>query len=342
MKTLCARMVGLAVWLALNASATAAAPPRQGPDLAYDQVVQGHISADAPEQQWNFAGRADDLIMIDMRAGSSSLDSYLTLLGPDGSTLMTDDDGGAGYNSRIGPYLLPSTGQYTIVASNYNGEGDYRLELRNLSAIPVMVPFKPVIGVLSSEHLNDYFMVVGGEDTRLWRLEARDDNPNSDPSLAFYGANGLIANTELQENGAIDPLTQVPGETYIIVVSLNPNGAGGPYELALRESDAQLLADGVAQSGSLSYDTYSQSHYFRADADQTIRITVTAQGEIAPTLQVSSADYTTFLFSSDSQTTRELSITLTIPVATVYVAEVRDGSLAGNTGSYTILLEDIE
>jgi hypothetical protein len=66
---------------------------------------------------------------------SSSFDTYLYLIGPNGSVLASDDDGGGGTNSRIpassGTYTIPSNGYYTIEATSYaqNKVGSYTLNL---------------------------------------------------------------------------------------------------------------------------------------------------------------------------------------------------------------------
>jgi len=58
-------------------------------------------------------------------------DTYLILRGPDGEEVARDDDGGAGLNSRIEDVELPSTGQYTIVATSFweNSQFPYQLSL---------------------------------------------------------------------------------------------------------------------------------------------------------------------------------------------------------------------
>jgi len=73
-------------------------------------------------KRYTFNAAAGQQIAITMT--SAAIDSYLYLLGPNGSVLTENDDGGGGLNSRIpansGFYTLPTTGIYTIEASSFN------------------------------------------------------------------------------------------------------------------------------------------------------------------------------------------------------------------------------
>jgi hypothetical protein len=83
--------------------------------------------------RYQFYGVAGQKLTIAL--GSSAFDTYLYLIGPNGSVVTSDDDGGAGTNSRIpaesGDYTIPSNGTYTIEATSYyeNKTGAYTLRL---------------------------------------------------------------------------------------------------------------------------------------------------------------------------------------------------------------------
>jgi len=156
--------IGLFLALSTGLSPASAAPLLQsGSRIAYNETVHGTITESSPEQQWSFTGHAGDLVLIDLHADSiSSLDTYLTLLDANGSTLMSDDDSGDSTNSRIGPYALPAEGSYTIVAGRYSGSGAYTLELKDLRTIPVLVPEKPLVGVVNAGDPSDYFLIDTG------------------------------------------------------------------------------------------------------------------------------------------------------------------------------------
>ena len=74
----------------------------------------------SPYDEYRFEVAEGWTITGDMQ--SSAFDTYLWLIGPDGQSLVQDDDGGDGTNSRVS-YTAPSSGTYTFRANSYNGEG---------------------------------------------------------------------------------------------------------------------------------------------------------------------------------------------------------------------------
>jgi len=88
--------------------------------------------------RYTFSGTAGQQVAILLT--SSSFDTFLYLIGPDGRVLAQDDDGGGGTNSRIpagsGYYTLPSSGTYTIEVTSYysNRTGSYSLSLSGPTA----------------------------------------------------------------------------------------------------------------------------------------------------------------------------------------------------------------
>lgn len=334
-------VLALLIVLLLAGFAPAQAAPRLqgGQRLTYDTPVTGQITFDVYEEAWLFDGTAGDVVLIDMRANEgSSLDTYLTLLDPDGITLMTNDDGGEGLNSRIGPLPLPDDGEYTILASNYSGTGGYTLEVRNLNTIPTLAQDKPLVGMVDAEHPVDYFRLAIGPDDEmaLVSLTVSDDEASTDPYITVYGGAGYIASTEYEESDTVDPIALLPGQSYVAVIAWNPYSSGGPYELTLTPSEIGILEDGVPQTGAMDYDTYTQQHFFVAEANDIVRVTVTAEGDISPALDIYSADFSQFVFSTDGEHVQTIEATLIIPDDGVYIVEVFDGSFSGDEGTYEL------
>lgn len=334
--------LGLVTGLCLSVGGAAAAPPHQGSRIQYNEVARGEVSETASEENWEFTGHSGDLILIDMRADGSDLDTYLTLVDPFGNSLLTDDDSGDGLNSRIGPYRLQSDGNYMILAGRYGGAGSYLLELKNLSTIPALSPGKPLIGVVDSAHTTNYFLLDVREGDTLWRLEVIDDQSNTDPYLALYGSSGLITSTEFDGGNRIDPIVPVDGEAYVAVVSWNIDSPGGPYQLELNESDLELLDSDTPQAGSIDYSVTRQRHYFQGEAGQVVGLSVEATGNIVIALEVSTLNGANVLFSSSGESPRGVAVMLELPQTTIYVVDVWDGMYSGESGAYTISLEQVE
>lgn len=95
--------------------------------IEYDQTVEGELTADRLAIHYVFDGQAGDSILIALN--SDDFDTYLALEF-DNDQLFYNDDGGDGLNAQIGPYILPFTGEYTIIATSYaNSQGEYTLSL---------------------------------------------------------------------------------------------------------------------------------------------------------------------------------------------------------------------
>jgi len=94
-------------------------------------------------------------ITIDL---TSSVDAYMYLLNSDGSTLVFNDDGGDGYNSRISRELTPGT--YQVVAATYDSgqSGSFALK-SNGGLLSIDLPTIKV--ALLGAH-NKYFVAENG------------------------------------------------------------------------------------------------------------------------------------------------------------------------------------
>ena len=82
---------------------------------------------------YDFTALAGGCVDIWLRADvKKEPDTYLFLLEATDSgwrEIAEDDDGGFGLNSSIDGFILPSTGEYRIIATSYQGEGDGRYTL---------------------------------------------------------------------------------------------------------------------------------------------------------------------------------------------------------------------
>ena len=98
---------------------------------------EDRLTEDTPLRSYAFTGEAGDLITINMV--SEDFDTHLSLLDADGNEITADDDSGGNHNSRIGPFTLSVSGNYTIIAQSFayfnSGEraiGAYSLRLDRL------------------------------------------------------------------------------------------------------------------------------------------------------------------------------------------------------------------
>jgi len=99
--------------------------------------------------RFSFSGAAGQQVAIAL-SGGGVLDTYVYLVGPSGTILAQDDDGGQGVDSRIpavsGLFTLPATGIYTVEVTTFGmgTTGNYSLSV--MSSITMDVSPSPVAG----------------------------------------------------------------------------------------------------------------------------------------------------------------------------------------------------
>lgn len=87
------------------------------------------LSDSVPEISYDYEGVVGTEIQIDMVASDDSADPLIRLIGPDGTEVASDDDGGEGLNARLS-YTIDQAGTYTVVASAFAGNyGPYEITL---------------------------------------------------------------------------------------------------------------------------------------------------------------------------------------------------------------------
>jgi len=94
---------------------------------------------------YSFEGRSGQQISVEM--SSTTVDSYLVLLSPQGRDLIQDDDSGGNRDAKL-VFTLPEDGTYTILAHSYGARetGPYDLRLaegsntNDAAALPVSRP----------------------------------------------------------------------------------------------------------------------------------------------------------------------------------------------------------
>jgi len=103
------------------------APAPTGSVIDYYQTITGYLNRNQ-EPAYTFKGTQGDIVTISAAAG---FDSNLTLKGPNGNVLITNDDSANSVNPMIEFFTLPTTGEYTIILRGYSADslGTYTVSL---------------------------------------------------------------------------------------------------------------------------------------------------------------------------------------------------------------------
>ena len=117
------KLLTLTLALAMSIAFGACSDPE-----AVDQTVTGELSDSDPRvpdddsayDEYTFDAASGWTITADLT--STDFDTFLWLIGPDGTAIIQDDDGGEGSNSRVA-HTTTSGGTYTLRANSYDGTG---------------------------------------------------------------------------------------------------------------------------------------------------------------------------------------------------------------------------
>lgn len=90
-----------------------------GDELSGSLSAEDYIAGGRRVQAFEFAGTMGEPVIFDLL--SDDFDSYLTLVGPNGREVASDDDSGGACNARISAFLEAS-GTFLVVASSLSGE----------------------------------------------------------------------------------------------------------------------------------------------------------------------------------------------------------------------------
>lgn len=301
-----------------------------------------------------------------------STDSVLTLLGPDGSTVLAtnDDESDASVASRIN-WSPESDGRHYVSVSALDGRiGDYELMVVEGVTEPVTEPvaddhsnvagsdadsiilYETVTGVVNYRADEDWFRYPLSSRLRYNltlslndRLADDVDDSELPRVRVFDAANELLFAGSIspgEQSHTIDFLSPGTGQVYIQVT----NPQKGEYDLTLETDDhgdnasnAELAVIGNAFSGNL--ETESDVDWFRIEPKPGVnyRIETILSGTLGDsTLRILDQDGSQLAFNDDFE---GLASRLEwVPSDEPFFFEVN--GFDGGTGTYRVLVTEIE
>lgn len=266
------------LWAALPALAQGGTP------ISYGQAVTGEITNDAYELFYTFQGTAGDAITISMTASQQGLDSYLELRGPDGASLMTDDDSGGNLNSLLGPYTLSQNGAYTVVATRFmrqdgSSSGAFTLVVNRVAVVPLSL--NEAVSVELSDSQPSLFFAYSAAPGQVLSLEGQGLGGETGFSIGVRDRDGFYVNqTYGDANGLalLDPLFLDTGDYTFTVRREQGFGpgvvSGGTVRVALtmRVVETQPIPFGTPVSGTLSDANPADHFVFNGNQGDLLRL----------------------------------------------------------------------
>lgn len=323
-------------------------PVEPGSEISLGDTISGTLTEDNTVD-YTFEGEEGQAVTITLT--SDAFDTYLTLQGPDGEDLTTDDDSAGNLNSRIENFILPETGTYTINVSSFDtsASGDFTLALSGNGGgggEPTPVPGgsdlsigDTVSGELSAGQPTAEY-TFEGEAGQLVSITVTSDD--FDTYLTLEDSTGYSLVTDDDSAGNLDSRIgtfSLPSNgTYTIIVE-SYDGLYGGFELSLVAATVETLDFGQIVDGELSADSPTQVYVFSGTEGDVISISLSSSAfDTYLTLTASGDGYPLVENDDGSGSTDSLIGPYTLPQDGDYLVTVSSYDGTG-VGSFSLTLE---
>jgi hypothetical protein len=273
--------------------------PAQGGMLVADHAVTGEFTEAPATHTWIFEGKAGQGVALSLVRLRGPLAVTLTLLGPDGSTVLAAASQAGSANAlSTGSLELTLDGTYTLLIT---GDGSvlgaaYRLLLQPATlpeaAPQTLVPLRDEVGMITDlQPQSTWTLEAQAGETLSLRVSVLSGNLK--PTLMLWGPDGRPLMEGTQERGISGPQAGIPAViapksgTYRVIVGREGGASGvtaGNYRLMFRKhrisnraASALDVAFGQQVTGALN--TRQPGLYaFRAMSGDVVGISVRVVG----------------------------------------------------------------
>lgn len=225
------------------------------------EEAAGRLDENARPDIYAFEGRAGDLITLELRRLSGTIDPLLRLYAPGGEALAVDSNSAGGLDARLRNLRLPLDGEYSIQVSG-TGSGEYRLRLAageqpvtvdrgseapeatptayltplvpELPSESRLVDHQPVIGALarSGDFARYSFTANATERVSIAVVPAGDGRLR--PAFELYGPEGEAigsarGSTSAAGGAALGTGIPIPSSGTYVLLILGDDGTSGSF-----------------------------------------------------------------------------------------------------------------
>jgi len=247
------------------------------------EVFEGELTFTAPEFVTSFAGNEGELVFITL--ASPDFDAYLLLEDDLGNVLTTNDDDGTTLNSAIGPYILPYTGTYTVVATSYDYEnfvepsaGSYTLTIERASLTPVEYN-TPTVLTFDDATTGQFLSIDAAVGDTLSIVVESDGE--IDTQLSVTDPFNVVIIQDDDSGAGFDPEVErlvIQNEgTYILSVRPFSAGEEGSVVVEVERDTARMLEPGTTATLRLNEKQSLDLVRITGNAGETVRFTVSTR-----------------------------------------------------------------
>jgi hypothetical protein len=256
--------------------------------IGFGETKSGELTQAVPSQAWVFFGHAGERVSLTAQStATGTLDPYLTVIAPDGTTVGADDNSGGQNKSLLSSLLLPLDGFYGVVISGSpvaQGENQFGGFNVSLNRSEPGAAYQGTMQVGTAVEGT----ITADQPVQEWVFRADSSNSIGAALTAASGAfNGaisitsqdgkLIATSTTASNGTTSIDAELPGPGwYAVLVAANASGVQGRYQLkldyALTPVGGGIIADGQTVTGTITNADFTHSWRFYAKANTTLNI----------------------------------------------------------------------
>lgn len=323
-------------------------------ELEIGDPVAGELTQEALAHRYTFVAEAEQ--RLNAFVGSDDFDTVLSVLDQDGQELFSNDDAlGYGLNSRVGPFVLPEAGEYTLVVESFSSRnsngadgstGNYQLILSEAEVVPLELG-ETVAGSLSAEMPFAFFSFESEESLPLLaELEAEFEGIlllQDQEGMPLTSSDFETFAQDQESNQDQEPITvmsTLPQASGLWMVGSLDGSSAGDFALTVESLPIRSIAVGEKLEGSVVGEM-PIFYRFEAEANTIVDIRVAAEEEFDTTLALLDPEGFEFAFNDDAYGLDPALENLLLPVDGTYIAVVRSFLSDSETeGSFVISLAE--
>jgi hypothetical protein len=287
------RRLLLLVLLTLLLGAPIAAHAQLGDVLTIGTPASGSITAETLERRYIFEAAAGEIISASMTATTEGLDTYLTLIAPDGVPVSFDDDSGGNRNSLLGPIRLQATGAYVLAASSCcpgstePSLGDYSIVVNRVTTQALTLGTPAAFELTANESLAVFTLDVPAAQLVRFDLSGLQGSGNILLTAIDTQGNVRAVDTRSTDPGSVfyptPPAYAPQGDSYLVTLRRDLNTTTDSAGVAFTGVTSGTLAAqsialtpytlGSPQSGTLDDATPYLAYSFAGDASALLALT---------------------------------------------------------------------
>jgi hypothetical protein len=300
--------------------------------------VEGELSTVETTQSYVFEGESGQSITATLI--SEDFDTTLALLDSNGNQIAYNDDGAGNGDSLIAFFEIPANGTYTFQVAAYSTSyGDYTLSVESptVENVELGTPIEASFGGASSL----YFRLEADAGSVL--NISVDSEADTTVILRDSGSYELFRDEDSGsgDNPEITNYSLTYSSDFYLIEVLSVDGdSEESVTVTVEAAELPSLNDG-AQTINLSSNSVSRVFTYAAEADETVRITVSIDGDVAgsPTVTIYQGDL--YIGYLNGTYTTEVSAVFTVAEAGDLNIRVEDYTFYSD-GEMTISVEVVE